>query len=112
MVSTARVLLVQEIPTFWMSLAAAVIIGREIAVSALREWMAQAGSRAKVAVSMVGKFKTTAQMIALLFLLYREPIAGFPTLEVGFWLLIVAAVLTLWSMSNYLMAAWPDLKGR
>jgi CDP-diacylglycerol--glycerol-3-phosphate 3-phosphatidyltransferase/cardiolipin synthase len=112
MVSTALVLLVQEIPTFWMSLAAAVIIGREIAVSALREWMAQAGSRAKVAVSMVGKFKTTAQMIALLFLLYREPIAGFPTLEVGFWLLIVAAVLTLWSMSNYLMAAWPDLKGR
>jgi CDP-diacylglycerol--glycerol-3-phosphate 3-phosphatidyltransferase/cardiolipin synthase len=109
MVSTALVLLVQQIPTLWMSVTAAVIIGREITVSALREWMAQVGSRAKVAVSIVGKFKTTAQMVALLLLLYREPIAGFPTLEVGFWLLLIAATLTLWSMMNYLLAAWPDL---
>lgn len=110
MVSTALVLLVQQIPTFWMSIAAAVIIGREITVSALREWMAQVGSRAKVAVSMIGKFKTTAQMIALLLLIYREPIGSFPTLQVGFWLLIIAAILTLWSMMNYLSAAWPELK--
>jgi CDP-diacylglycerol--glycerol-3-phosphate 3-phosphatidyltransferase len=80
MVSTALVLLVQEIPTFWMSLAAAVIIGREITVSALREWMAQVGSRAKVAVSMVGKFKTTAQMIALLL---GQALAAFVTLKEG-----------------------------
>ncbi|KAB2932584.1 MAG: CDP-diacylglycerol--glycerol-3-phosphate 3-phosphatidyltransferase [Candidatus Contendobacter sp.] len=107
MVAAALVLLVQAIPTPVMAVAAVIIIGREIAISALREWMAQIGNHGRVAVSMVGKFKTTAQMVALLLLLYREPLGSFPTLEVGLGLLLVAAALTLWSMLHYLLAAWP-----
>ncbi|MCC7219725.1 MAG: CDP-diacylglycerol--glycerol-3-phosphate 3-phosphatidyltransferase [Candidatus Contendobacter sp.] len=110
MVATALVLLVQAIPTPLMAAAAAIIIGREIAISALREWMAQLGGQEQVAVSMVGKIKTTAQMIAVLLLLYREPLWGFPTLEVGLSLLVAAAMLTLWSMLHYLVAAWPLLR--
>lgn len=110
MVAAALVLLVQAIPTPWMALMALVIIGREITVSALREWMAQIGSRATVAVSMIGKIKTTAQMVALVLLLYRKPVAGLPTLELGLWLLAVAAILTLWSMTRYLLAAWPVMR--
>ena len=109
-VAAALVLLVQAIPSPWMAVAAAIIIGREIAISALREWMAQLGNRGVVAVSMIGKFKTTAQMIALFLLLYRDPIVGFPTLEVGMGCLFVAAALTLWSMAHYLFAAWQVLK--
>ena len=107
MVAAALVLLVQAIPTPLMAVAAVIIIGREIAISALREWMAQIGSHRRVAVSMIGKFKTTAQMIAVLLLLYREPLGDFPTLKVGLGLLLVAAALTLWSMLHYLLAAWP-----
>ncbi len=107
MVAAALVLLVQAIPTPVMAVAAVIIIGREIAISALREWMAQIGDHGRVAVSMVGKLKTTAQMIAVLLLLYREPLGGFPTLEVGLGLLVIAAALTLWSMLHYLLAAWP-----
>ena len=110
MVAAALVLLVQAIPTPVMAVAAAIIIGREIAISALREWMAQIGNQGRVAVSTVGKFKTTAQMVAVLLLLYREPVGGFPTLEVGLGLLLVAAVLTLWSMFHYRLAAWPVLR--
>jgi len=110
MVATALVLLVQAIPTPLMAIAAAIIIGREIAISALREWMAQIGSHGRVAVSRVGKFKTTVQMIAVLLLLYREPLWVFPTLELGLGLLVIAAALTLWSMAHYLMAAWPALR--
>ncbi len=110
MVATALVLLVQAIPTPLMAVAAAIIIGREIAISALREWMAHIGNHGRVAVSRVGKFKTTAQMMAVLLLLYREPLGFFPTLEAGLGLLLVAAVLTLWSMLHYLLAAWPALK--
>lgn len=110
MVAAALVLLVQSIPTPLMAVAAVVIIGREIAISALREWMAQVGDQGRVAVSMVGKIKTTTQMVALLLLLYREPLGFFPTLEVGLGLLLVAATLTLWSMLHYLVAAWPTLK--
>lgn len=86
-----------------------VIIGREIAVSALREWMAEVGKRKRVAVSYVGKFKTTAQMAAILLMLYKNPIFGVPAFRVGEILLYVAAVLTLWSMGVYLRAAWPIL---
>jgi CDP-diacylglycerol--glycerol-3-phosphate 3-phosphatidyltransferase/cardiolipin synthase len=110
MVAAALVLLVQSIRTPLVAVAAVVIIGREITISALREWMAQLGNGTRVAVSMIGKIKTTAQMIALLLLLYREPVAGFPTLEVGLLLLVVAAALTLWSMVHYLLAAWPVMK--
>ncbi|HEY1070170.1 MAG TPA: CDP-diacylglycerol--glycerol-3-phosphate 3-phosphatidyltransferase [Thermomonas sp.] len=110
MISTALVITVQHHHTVWMALWASVIIGREIAVSALREWMAELGQRAKVAVAMVGKIKTTVQMIALGFLLYREPLLGVPVFQIGEWLLAAAAILTLWSGFEYLRAAWPALR--
>ncbi len=109
MVAVALVLLVQGDPSPWLAIPAAVIICREIAVSALREWMAEIGERAQVAVSNLGKYKTTAQMIALFLLLYREPVGAFPTSSVGLVLLYTAAVLTLWSMFVYMQAAWPVL---
>ena len=112
MVAAALVLLVHTIHTPWMAIAAVVIIGREITISALREWMAQIGSHTTVAVSMVGKLKTTAQMVALLLLLYRDPLGGFPTRQVGLALLLIAAALTLWSMLRYLLAAWPVMQER
>ncbi len=110
MVAVALVLLVQAIPTPWVAVAAVIIIGREITISALREWMAQLGSQATVAVSMIGKIKTTTQMIAVLLLLYREPVGVVSTLQVGLGLLFVAAGLTIWSMVHYLVAAWPTLR--
>lgn len=108
-VAVALIMLVQSNPSWWFVIPAAVIVGREIAISALREWMAEIGKRTRVAVSIIGKIKTTAQMIALLLLLYREPLWGFPTNQVGVFLLYVAAILTLWSMLLYLRAAWPLL---
>ena len=114
MVATALVLLVDQNPTTYpgvlLALPAAVIIGREIVISALREWMAEIGERAKVAVSVIGKIKTVAQMVALLLLLYQQPIGPIPTIEVGFILLYLSAVLTLWSMIIYLKSAWPRIK--
>lgn len=86
-----------------------VIVGREITVSALREWMAEFGKRSRIAVSYVGKVKTTAQMLAIPFLLWREPLAGFPMLRTGEILLYIAAGLTLWSMLIYIRVAWVDL---
>jgi CDP-diacylglycerol--glycerol-3-phosphate 3-phosphatidyltransferase len=109
MVAVALVLLVQGNPSIWVAIPAAIIIGREIAISALREWMAELGKRATVAVSIIGKFKTTAQMVAVLLLLYERPIGAFPTYTVGLALLLIAAALTLWSMLMYLRAAWPML---
>jgi CDP-diacylglycerol--glycerol-3-phosphate 3-phosphatidyltransferase len=109
MVAVALVITVQYHHTIWMALWASVIIGREIAVSALREWMAELGQRAKVAVATVGKVKTIVQMVALGFLLYREPLLGIPVFLVGEWLLAAAAILTLWSGFEYARAAWPSL---
>ncbi len=113
MVGVALVLLVDTNPTglpgVFMALPAAVIIGREIVISALREWMAELGERTQVAVSVIGKIKTTAQMFALLFLLYKDPIGVVPSNAVGFVLLYLSAGLTLWSMVIYLRAAWPTL---
>jgi CDP-diacylglycerol--glycerol-3-phosphate 3-phosphatidyltransferase len=86
-----------------------VIMGREIAVSALREWMAEVGKRGHVAVSLVGKFKTTSQMVAIGMLLWREPLGPVPVFRIGEILLYLAAGLTLWSMLSYLRAAWPNL---
>lgn len=111
MVAAALVLLVSDMPNLLVAIPAIVIIGREIAISALREWMAEMGSRTNVAVSMIGKIKTTVQMMAILLLLYREPVAEFPTSVVGMVLLYVAMLLTLWSMVIYLRAAWPVLSG-
>lgn len=109
MVAVALVLLVQTNPTPLFAIPAAVIVGREIAISALREWMAELGKRTHVAVSIIGKIKTVAQMLALLLLLYRNPIGVFPTYEAGMILLYAAAILTLWSMVVYMRAAWPAL---
>lgn len=109
MVAIALVLLVQSDPRIVLALPAAVIIGREITVSALREWMAEIGARARVAVSMAGKLKTTAQMIAIVLLILHEPVLGIPVPAIGVLLLYVAAALTLWSMLLYLRAAWPSL---
>ena len=109
MVATALVLLVGADPRAYMAVPAAVIIGREIAVSALREWMANVGDTTKVKVSLIGKIKTSAQMLAIGMLLYVEPIGMFQTSEVGYTLLYLAAALTLWSMIIYLQASWASL---
>ena len=106
MVAAALVVLVQWQPTISMAFAAIVIISREITISALREWMAELGARTSVAVSYVGKLKTTFQMIAIsVFLLNWKPIE-----PLAYVLLYAAVVLTLWSMVIYLKAAWPWLK--
>ena len=112
MVAVALVLLVQDNPTFVFAIPAAIIIGREIVISALREWMSELGQRTRVAVSIVGKIKTTMQMIAILMMLYKVPIGPLPTHTVGAVLLYIAALLTLWSMAVYLRAAWPILSGK
>ncbi len=116
MVATALVLLLsdarvhaQVLSQGLFAVVVAIIVGREIVVSALREWMAEVGKRASVAVSFVGKFKTIGQMLAIGFLLYREPLWAVPTFLVGEILLYLAAALTLWSMLAYLRAAWPNL---
>lgn len=109
MVAAVLVLLVDYYGGFWFTVAAIVIIGREITISALREWMAEVGDRAKVKVSYLGKVKTTAQMMALFFLLYEEPLLGVPCREFGYVLLLIAAILTLWSMVNYLRAAMKNV---
>ncbi len=110
MVATALVLIVSRDHEWYMALAAAVIIGREITISALREWMAEIGARKKVAVSSLGKIKTVAQIVGISLLLYREDVLGLPTYSAGLVLTALAAVLTLWSMILYLQAAWPDLR--
>ncbi len=109
MVVVALVLLVERYDSAWFTLPAAIIIGREIVVSALREWMAELGKRASVAVSYVGKVKTTMQIIALLVLLGSKQEWTW-LINVGIVCLYVAAALTLWSMMAYLKAAWPDLQ--
>jgi len=91
------------------AIIAFIIIGREIAISALREWMAQLGSSKSIAVSMIGKIKTTFQMSAILLLLYHEPILVFSAAELGTLLIYIAALLTLWSMVYYLMLAMPQI---
>ena len=88
---------------------AMIIIGREITISALREWMARIGAHKSVAVSMIGKIKTTAQMVAIPMLLYHAPLFGLDIYQWGVWLIYVAAVLTLWSMGYYMRMAWPYL---
>ena len=90
------------------SLVALVIIGREIAISALREWMAAIGAGRSVAVSFLGKIKTVSQMVAIPMLLYHDPIGAFDPQRVGTWLIICAAALTLASMAYYLKLALPQ----
>lgn len=106
MVAVALVLVAEHYHAWWITLPAATMIAREIIISALREWMAEIGKRSHVAVSWVGKVKTTAQMLALVGLLWRPErmVEG-----AGIIALYIAAVLTFWSMFQYLSAAWRDL---
>ncbi|MEE8543653.1 MAG: CDP-diacylglycerol--glycerol-3-phosphate 3-phosphatidyltransferase [Gammaproteobacteria bacterium] len=110
MVSTALVLLVQSDPNLLLTMVAVVIIGREIAVSALREWMAALGERAQVSVTYFAKWKTTLQIFGISFMLYEYPQFGWPLYGIGMSLLLAAVVLTLWSMFDYLRAAWPVMR--
>jgi CDP-diacylglycerol--glycerol-3-phosphate 3-phosphatidyltransferase len=95
------------------SLVALIIIGREIAISALREWMAQIGASRSVAVHMLGKVKTVTQMVAIPFLLYHGALFGLiDTQQWGTWLIYVSAVLTIWSMVYYLQKALPEIRAK
>jgi len=107
-VAVALVALVESYSELWLTLPAIVIISREIVISALREWMAETGKSAHVAVSYIGKVKTTMQMGSIVFLLATPP--GTLVSMIGLVMLYVAAVLTLWSMVLYLSAAWTQLK--
>lgn len=106
-VATALVLLVAARPSMTLAIIATIIIGREITVSALREWMSQVGAQSKVAVSFFGKWKTTVQIVGISLMLYLEPLFGLPVYDTGYVLLFIAAGLTIWSMVDYLRAAWP-----
>lgn len=109
-VAVALVLIVDTDGRWMMAIIAAIIIGREITVSALREWMAGQQASSTVAVSMVGKIKTTFQLIGLSFMLWGDTLWGLPIEEMGFIALLIAAAMTLWSMWIYLHAAWPTLR--
>ena len=110
-VTVALLLIVELHHTHWMTLLAVVIVGREIAISALREWMAEVGAGGKVKVAWLGKIKTIVQMLAICFLLYRQDLVGLPIFLIGEVMLSVAAALTLVSGYGYLRAAWPSLHG-
>lgn len=106
MVAAALVLLVEDYANLWLTIPALFMIGREIVISALREWMAELGKRGMVAVSWIGKYKTAAQMLAIIGLLWK------PTpwlVNLSFVLLYIAAILTFWSMLKYILSAWKDL---
>src|SRR5271166_5740043 len=110
-VAAALVLIVSKDPRWFVVIVAVVIIGREIAVSALREWMAEIGARGRIRVSIWGKYKTVMQIVGLSLLLYRHNLFGIPIYKLGLILTGVAAILTLWSMFLYLRLAWPELRG-
>jgi CDP-diacylglycerol--glycerol-3-phosphate 3-phosphatidyltransferase len=119
MVSTALVLILWAAPQhsipfmpfhdIALAVCAAIIIGREIVISALREWMAEIGERGQVAVTGVAKIKTIMQMVGVGAMLFSYPFFGLPVYEVGFALVVIAAALTIWSSYLYLRAAWPHL---
>lgn len=107
MVAVALVMLVETYASPLLTVPAVIIVGREIVISALREWMAELGERASVAVSYIGKLKTTLQMVAIFALIIVDPGSNYAW--TGIVALYLAAGLTLWSMMQYLMAAWPHL---
>jgi CDP-diacylglycerol--glycerol-3-phosphate 3-phosphatidyltransferase/cardiolipin synthase len=107
MVAIVLVMLVQAQSSWFEDVIAMIIIGREITISALREWMATIGERANVKVDITGKIKTTLQMFGIAFMVYKLPLFGIPVYTIGFVLLVLAAVMTIWSMIVYLRAAWP-----
>jgi CDP-diacylglycerol--glycerol-3-phosphate 3-phosphatidyltransferase len=110
-VAAALILIVSKDPRWFMAIGAIVIIGREIAISALREWMAEIGARGRIKVSALGKYKTIMQIVGLSFLLFRQDLFGIPIYTLGIGLTAIAVVLTLWSMILYLRLAWPELRG-
>lgn len=115
MVAVTLFLLVQSHPGGWqgvlLAVTASVIVGREISVSALREWMAEIGARSKVKVAFLGKLKTVAQMVALVALLVQHDTESLASYNIGEALLVLAGILTIWSGLDYLRAAWPSLRG-
>ncbi|HEX7813842.1 CDP-diacylglycerol--glycerol-3-phosphate 3-phosphatidyltransferase [Dyella sp.] len=115
MVAVTLFLLVESHRGGWpgivMAVTAAVIVGREISISALREWMAEIGMRATVKVAFVGKLKTVMQMFALVVLIVQHDAEALRLYHVGEALLVIAGILTIWSGLHYLRAAWPMLRG-
>lgn len=112
MVAAVSIMLVLDYGNIWVMLAVIIIISREILISALREWMAAQGARDVVAVSNLGKLKTWLQMLALGFLIWKYDAFGLPVVYVGYGLLILAVLLTLYSMVDYFSAAWPALRDK
>jgi CDP-diacylglycerol--glycerol-3-phosphate 3-phosphatidyltransferase/cardiolipin synthase len=110
MVAIVLVMLVQAQSSWFEDVIAMIIIGREITISALREWMATIGERANVKVDITGKIKTTLQMFGIGFMVWKNPLAGIDIYAVGFVMLVLAAIMTIWSMIVYLRAAWPFIK--
>ena len=106
MVAAVLIVLIKENPSIWLMLCALIIIGREIWISALREWMSGIGHRGVVAVAKIGKWKTTVQMFSMGFLIFREPWLGLPIWNIGKVLLLIAAALTIASMWQYTAAAY------
>lgn len=109
MIAIALVMIVGELGVVYVTIPAAIIVGREIMISALREWMAEIGKRASVAVSYVAKIKTATQMVAVILLLLYTPHQKLVFKMLGISLLYLAAILTLWSMVMYIKTAWPNL---
>ena len=107
MVAIVLVMLVQAQSSWFEDVIAMIIIGREITISALREWMATIGERANVKVDITGKIKTTLQMFGIGFMVWKRPLFGIDIYAVGFVMLVLAAIMTIWSMIVYLRAAWP-----
>jgi len=109
-VAFALFLVTQKHHTAWIAILSAIIVGREITISALREWMAQMGAHGLVKVAALGKIKTIVQMVAISFVLFYEDLFGIPVFRIGEWLLAIAAALTLWSGFDYMRAAWPTMR--
>ena len=110
MVAVALFLIVQQNPSMMMAVASAVIVGREISISALREWMAELGQRAAVSVAWIGKLKTLMQIVAIVVCLHQRDFPELRLYRIGESLLIIAAVLTIWSAFIYVRAAWPIMR--
>ena len=111
-VTVALVLVLYKTPTWFVLIPVIIIIGREITISALREWMAELGERNAVKVSYVGKLKTAFQMISIGCLIFYNDLLGLPIFDIGVVLLYIAAALTLSSMFSYIKAAWPIMSSK
>ncbi|MDX1496047.1 MAG: CDP-diacylglycerol--glycerol-3-phosphate 3-phosphatidyltransferase [Salinisphaeraceae bacterium] len=109
-VGVILVMLVWKDPRLIIAIPATIIIAREIFVSGLREWMSELGLRDAVAVDLSGKLKTAAQGFAIIFLIYNQDLAGIPVYELGIGCLLLATILAVFSMFNYIKGAWPHLK--